>query len=133
PVRDKEIIDTELQLKDLESVEKKISKLEKSAKANDRDAKRGLEVMELYKKHLQSGKSARSISLSAEDKKFAADAFLLTEKPVLYACNVDEKSAVSGNKYVDALKEAVKDENAEVLIISAAIEAEIARFESYYD
>src|SRR5258706_16104158 len=92
PVRDKEIIDAELQLKDLESVEKKISRMEKVAKAGDRESKRGLEVMEIYKEHLQSGKSARTVPLSAEDKKFAADAFLLTEKPVLYACNVDEKS-----------------------------------------
>jgi len=133
PVRDKEIIDTELQLKDLESVEKKISRMEKVAKGGDRDSKRGLEVLEMYRKHLQSGKSARSIPLNTTDKKYAADIFLLTEKPVLYACNVDEKSAVSGNKYVDALKEAVKGENAEVLVISAAIEAEIAQFENYED
>jgi GTP-binding protein YchF len=133
PVRDKEIIDTELQLKDLESLEKKISRMEKVSKAGDRDSKRGLEVLEMYKKHLQSGKSARSITLGPEDKKFAADIFLLTEKPVLYACNVEEKSAVSGNKYVDAVKEAVKGENAEVLIISAAIEADIAQFESHDD
>ncbi|HYV95723.1 MAG TPA: redox-regulated ATPase YchF [Chitinophagales bacterium] len=133
PVRDKEIIDAELQLKDLESVEKKISRMEKVAKAGDRDSKRGLEVIEIYRKHLQSGKSARTVPLGVEDKKFAADIFLLTEKPVLYACNVDEKSAVRGNKYVDALKEVVKGENAEVLIISAAIEAEIAQFENYED
>lgn len=89
--------------------------------------------MEIYKQHLRSGKSTRSVPLSADDKKYAADAFLLTEKPVLYACNVDEKSAVSGNEYVDELKKAVTGENAEVLIISAAIEAEIAQFENYDD
>ncbi|MCY7410715.1 MAG: redox-regulated ATPase YchF [Chitinophagales bacterium] len=133
PVRDKEIIDTELQLTDLESVEKKISRLGKLIKTADKEAKRGLEVLEIYKAHLMSGKSARSAPVSNEDRKFAADIFLLTEKPVLYACNVDEKSAINGNKYVDALNEAVKDENAEVMIISAAIEAEIALLESYDD
>ena len=133
PVRDKEIIDAELQLKDLESVEKKNSRMEKIAKAGDRDSKRGLEVIEVYRKHLQSGKSARTVPVSKEDKRFAADIFLLTEKPVLYVCNVDEKSALKGNKYVDSLKDAVKDEDAEVLIISAAIEAEIAQFENYDD
>ncbi len=133
PVRDKEIIDTELQLKDLDSVEKKIAKLEKGVKTGDRDSKRGLEVMELYRQHLLSGSSARSIVLSSEDKKFAADIFLLTEKPVLYVCNVDEQSAVKGNKYVDQLRQSVSAEHAEVLIISAAIEAEIALFENYED
>jgi GTP-binding protein YchF len=102
-------------------------------KTADKEAKRGMEVLEIYKSHLLSGKSARSVPVSAEDRKFAADIFLLTEKPVLYACNVDEKSAINGNKYVDALKEAVKDENAEVMIISAAIEAEIASLDSYED
>src|SRR6185295_15327435 len=101
PVRDKEIIDAELQLKDLESVEKKISRMEKVAKAGDKDSKRGLEVVEIYRKHLQSGKSARTVPLSSADKRFAADVFLLTEKPVLYVCNVDEKSALKGNEYVD--------------------------------
>lgn len=133
PVRDKEIIDTELQLKDLESVEKKIQKVERAAKTGDKDSKRAFEVLEIYKQHLQSGKSARTAPLSDDDRKHAADIFLLTEKPVLYACNVDEQSAISGNKYVEELKKAVKDENAEVLIISAAIEADIAQLDSYED
>lgn len=133
PVRDKEIIDTELQLKDLESVEKRISRMEKEAKSGDRNLKRGLEVLGIYKQHLQSGKSARTVPVNSEEKRFASDIFLLTEKPVLYACNVDEKSAVNGNRYAEALREAVKNENAEVLIISAAIEAEIAQFENYED
>ncbi|MEO5674566.1 MAG: redox-regulated ATPase YchF, partial [Chitinophagales bacterium] len=133
PVRDKEIIDTELQLKDLESVEKKISRLQKLVKSGDRETKRGIEVMEIYKGHLQEGRSARTVPLGVDDKKFAADIFLLTDKPVLYACNVDEQSALKGNKYVDVLKEAVKGEHAEVLVISAAIESEIAQFESYHD
>lgn len=133
PVRDKEIIDTELQLKDLESVEKKISRIERAAKTGDKEMKRALEVLEIYKQHLQSGKSARTAPLKTEDKKFAADIFLLTEKPVVYVCNVDESSVIKGNNYVDELQQAVKDENAEVLLISAAIEADIAQLESYND
>ncbi len=133
PVRDKEIIDAELQLKDLESIEKKIARIERAAKSGDKELKRALEVTEIYKQHLMSGKSARSAPVSKEDRQYVADVFLLTEKPVLYACNVDEQSAVTGNKYVDQLRESVKDENAEVLIISAAIEAEIAQLDSYED
>jgi GTP-binding protein YchF len=134
PVRDKGTIDTELQLKDLESVEKKISRTEKVAKiGTDKDAKKCLEVLLVYKEHLEKGKSARSAPVSEEDKKFIADIFLLTAKPVLYVCNVDETSVVNGNKFVDALKEEVKDEKAEVLVIAAAIEAEIAQLESYDD
>lgn len=133
PVRDKEIIDTELQLKDLESVEKKMARIERAAKTGDKEHKRGLEVMEIYKNHLMEGKSARSVPVSDEDRKYAADIFLLTEKPVLYVCNVEEKSATKGNKYTAELEAAVKDENAEVLIISAAIEAEIAQLDHYAD
>jgi GTP-binding protein YchF len=125
PVRDKETIDTELQLKDLESVEKRIPKVEKQAKSGgDKDAKRTYE-------HLEQGKSARSAPLTPEDRKFVSDLHLLTEKPVMYVCNVDEASVNSGNKYVDQVKEAVKDENAEVILITAAMEAEIATLETY--
>ena len=132
PVRDKEIIDTELQLKDLETVVKKIQKVEKMAKTGgDKDAKKAFEVCTIVKTHLESGKSVRTAPISEEDKEFIADLFLLTEKPVLYVCNVDEKSVINGNKYVDQVKEAVKDENAEVLVISAQIEAEIASLDSY--
>jgi len=134
PVRDKGTIDTELQLKDLESVEKKISRTEKMAKSGgDKDAKKCMEVLQIYKEHLEKGKSARSAPVNAEDQRFIADAFLLTAKPVLYVCNVDESSVNTGNKFVDALKAEVKDENAEVLVIAAAIEAEIAQLESYDD
>ncbi len=130
PVRDKEIIDTELQLKDLEAIEKKIAKEKKQLKNGDREGKRGLEVLEIYLKHLQEGKSARSVPVADEEKKIAADAFLLTDKPVLYVCNVDEASVLTGNKHTQALMNAVKDENAQVIIISANIEAEIAILES---
>ncbi len=134
PVRDKETIDTELQLKDLDSVDKKISRMEKVAKAGtDKDAKRALEVLTIYKQHLEQGKSARNAPISDEDKRFIADIFLLTAKPVMYVCNVDEASVVNGNNLVDLLKASVKDEKAEVLVIAAAIEAEITMLESFDD
>lgn len=134
PVRDKETIDTELQLKDLESVEKKISRVEKAAKAGqDKEAKKCLDVLQVYKGTLEQGKSARSAPVAPEDQRFIADIFLLTAKPILYVCNVDQNSVNTGNKYVDQLKAAVKDENAEVLVIAAAIEAEIAQLDSFED
>lgn len=134
PIRDKEIIDTELQLKDLESVEKKVQRIEKLAKTGDRELQHGLEVLQGLKAHLEKGLSARSYNVSDDDKeKFLADIFLLTAKPVIYVCNVDEKAVVTGNKYTDRVLEAVKDEAAEVLFISAAIEADIAALEAYED
>jgi len=132
PIRDKEIIDTELQLKDLEAVSKKIQKVEKMAKTGgDKDAKKAYEVCNVVKAHLESGKSVRTAPISEEDRVFIEDLFLLTEKPVVYVCNVDENSVTNGNAYVDRVKEAVKEENAQVLIISAKIESEIAELESY--
>lgn len=134
PTRDKEIIDTELQLKDLESIEKRIRQIEKVAKSGDRELLHGLEVIQGLKAHLEKGLSARSYKMSDEDKeKFVADLFLLTAKPVIYVCNVDEKSVITGNRYTDKVLEAVKDEAAEVLFISAAIEADIAALEDYED
>ena len=132
PVRDKEIIDTELQLKDLETVEAKLKRVEKQAKTgNDKDAKKAYDVLLNLKELLEQGKSARSASLSEADLIHVADCCLLTIKPVLYVCNVDEAAVKTGNKYVDAVKEAVKAENAEVLIITAQMEAEIASLETY--
>jgi len=134
PVRDKETIDTELQLKDLDSVDKKISRMEKVAKAgSDKDAKKALEVLAVYKNHLEQGKSARSADVSLDDQRFIADIFLLTAKPVMYVCNVDEAAVINGNVLVDQLKESIKGENAEVLVIAAAIEAEITMLESFDD
>lgn len=134
PVRDKETIDTELQLKDLESVEKKIARTEKVAKAGgDKDAAKCLEILKVFKQHLEQGKPARSTPVAEDDFRFIADIFLLTAKPVLYVCNVDEGSVVKGNQYVDQLKESVKDEKAEVLVIAAAIEAEITQLDSFED
>ena len=132
PVRDKEIIDIELQLKDLETVEARISKWEKVAKHGiDNTAKKIVEISQRYRDALIQGKSARTVELNAEEKKLTHDFFLLTNKPVLYACNVDEASAKNGNNYVEMVKEAIKDENAEILIIAAAIESDIAELESY--
>src|SRR5438067_1597273 len=124
PIRDKETIDLELELKDLESVDRKISRIEKMAKiGTDKESKKALETLLIYKSHLEAGKPARTAPVSEEDTKHVYDIFLLTAKPVLYVCNVDEKSVIKGNKYVDQLKELVKDEKAEVLVIAAAIEA----------
>jgi GTP-binding protein YchF len=133
PVADKEIIDIELQLKDLESVEKKISKVERSAKSGDAKAKKELAVLQTYQQTLQAGKNARTIEATAEDKKAIEDLMLLTDKPVIYVANVDEASVLSGNKYVNQLKELVRDEGAEVVMVSAAIEAQIAELESEDD
>ncbi len=130
PIRDKEIIDTELQLKDLDTVIKRIQKVEKMAK-NDKDAKKTFDVLSVVKTHLESGSSVRSAPLSTEDFDHIADLGLLTQKPVMYVCNVDEESVTTGNAYTEQVKEAVKDDKAEVLIISAKIESEIAELESY--
>jgi GTP-binding protein YchF len=132
PVRDKEIIDIELQLKDLETVEARISKWEKIAKhGTDKNAKKIVEISQQYRDALLQGKSARTVELSTEDKKLTNDFFLLTNKPVLYVCNVDEGSAKSGNQYVEELRKAIADEKAELLVIAAATEADIAELESY--
>lgn len=133
PVRDKEIIDIELQLKDLETVENRIKRVEKQARVGgDKQAKIEYEVLMRYKEALESGKSARTVVFDTIDEVQAAkNLFLLTSKPVLYVCNVDDTSAAKGNKYVDAVREAIKDENAELLIISAQTESDIAELESY--
>jgi GTP-binding protein YchF len=133
PIRDKEIIDIELQLKDLETVEKVLQKSARAAKTGtDKEAKKEFEVLSIYHKCLSEQKSARTVVISDEDKEHIKDLHLLTIKPVLYVCNVDQ-SSLKGNKYTDAVKAAVKDENAEVIIIDAGIEAEIAQLESFED
>ena len=133
PVRDMEIVDLELQIKDLESVEKKLIKLEKSAKNGDKDAKHGVEVLNIYKDHLESFKSARSAPVSKDDKRFIEDIFLLSDKPVMFVCNVDENAAVSGNQYSAAFLNALKDEEHEILVVAGKLEAEIAELESAED
>lgn len=133
PVRDKEIIDMELQLKDLETVENRLSKLQKQAQSGgDKHARRACDILLRYREALMAGKSARTVQLdNVEDEKIAKEFFLLTAKPVMYVCNVDESSASTGNRYVDMVKDAVKDENAELLVIAAKIESEIAELDSY--
>ncbi len=132
PVRDKEIIDIELQLKDLETIESRISKVQKQAQTGgDKQAKAVYDIYIQYRDALLQGKSARTVKLDPLDKKLVKDLYLLTDKPVMYVCNVDEASAVNGNAYVDALRESVKDEGAEILIVAAATEADIAELETY--
>ncbi len=134
PVRDKEVVDTELQIKDLETVEARLAKSLKQANTGgDKEAKKLAELLKRYKAALEQGKSCRSVELSEEEKSLANELFLLTNKPVMYVCNVDDSSAVNGNKYVDAVREAVAEENAEILIISAKTESEIAEMESFED
>lgn len=133
PIRDKEIIDAELQLKDLETLEARISKVEKQAKTGgDKEAKLAFEVYSKIREALLRGESARTVYFDTKDeRKLAQSLFLLTSKPVMYVCNVDEASAVDGNLYVDAVREAVKNENSQILVVAAKIESEIAEFETY--
>lgn len=132
PVRDKEIIDTELQLKDLESVDGKIKKFEKQAKTGtDKEAVKTFNTLQKVKNVLESGQSARAANLEDNELPYVADLHLLTIKPVLYVCNVDEGSAKTGNAHVEAVREAVKNENAEIMVITAQMESEIASLETY--
>ena len=134
PVRDKEVVDTELQIKDLETVESRLGKADKAGKAGDKDARKLAALLTRYRDALLQGKSCRSVALlNEEEETIARDLFLLTNKPVMYVCNVDDASAVNGNKYVDAVREAVRDEDAEILIISAKTESDIAEMEDYED
>lgn len=133
PVRDKEIIDLELISRDLETLEKKIQRLEKVAKSGDKDAKSGIEVISKLKDYMEGGESARTYTMDEKEKKYIDDCFLLTDKPVLYVCNVDESSAAKGNKYVEELRKIVEEEDAGFLIIAAQAEAEISELEDQQD
>jgi len=133
PVRDKETIDLELQVKDMESIEKKINKVEKLIKTGDKRAKSELEILNIYKEHIGNFQPARTAAVNEKDKVFVADLALLTAKPVIYVCNVDEASLSKGNKYVNDFIESVKDENSEVLIIAAGLESEIAELDNEDD
>jgi GTP-binding protein YchF len=126
PIRDKEIIDTELQIKDLESIDARLSKL---SRASDTASKKLVEVLKAFKSHLESGQNARTAPVEDVDKEAVKELQLLTAKPVMYVCNVDESSVINGNEYTKRVEEAVKDENAEILIICAKIESEIAELE----
>ena len=131
PIRDKETIDIELQLKDLETVEKRLEKVTRAAKAGDKKSAKEMELLNRIKETLQTGLSARSLQVNEEEKELLDSFQLLTAKPVLYVCNVDEKSAKNGNAYVEKVKEVVKDEDAEVIVLAVATEADITELESY--
>lgn len=134
PIRDKEIIDMELQIKDLESIDTRMQKIQKQAAAGDKQAKTVFSVLEAFRKALLEGKSARTVTFdSKEEQKIAAEQFLLTSKPVLYVCNVNESSAKTGNKYVDMVRQSIQDEDAGLLVIAAKTESEIAELDSYED
>ncbi len=131
PVSDKEIIDIELQLKDLETIEKRITSIARMLKSGDKEVVKENEVAHRIKEGLEQGKSVRAIDFDEKEREIVERFQLITSKPVLYLCNVDEGSVKSGNEYVERVKEAVKDENAEVLVIGAKIEADIAELETY--
>ncbi len=131
PVRDKEIIDIELQLKDLESVEKKITSISRIIKSGDKDALKENELALKIKEALEQSISVRALDFSDEEEEIVRQFNLITSKPVMYVCNVDEASVINGNQYVSQVKEAVAAENAEVLVIGAKIEADITELETY--
>lgn len=132
PVRDKEVIDTELQLKDLETVENKLKSLVRAAKSGDKAIVKQVELLNELKAKLEEGKSAREIQPEGEEiEKFYKGLQLLTAKPILYVCNVDEASAKDGNAYVEKVREAVKNEDAEILVLAVAVEADISELETY--
>ena len=134
PVRDKEIIDTELQLKDLDTIDSRLGKEQKAAAAGNKDSKVAVEVLTRYKEVLERGQNARVVSFdNKEQQKVAHDLFLLTAKPVLYVCNVDETAAKTGNDYSAKIEKIAQEENAEVLIIAAKTEEDIAELETYED
>jgi len=132
PVRDKETVDFELQLKDLETVDKKLDKVRRAANTGDKLAIRELAILEKIKKNLESAVSVRAIDFTAEERReFVSALQLITDKPVLYVCNVDEKSAKTGNTYVEQVKEAIKNENAGILVLAVATEADITELGDY--
>ncbi|MCK5068133.1 MAG: redox-regulated ATPase YchF [Bacteroidales bacterium] len=133
PVRDIETINLELQVKDLESVEKKMERLAKIAKTGDKDAKRGIEVLEQYKAHLEDFQNARTLEVSEADRKHVEDLFLLTSKPVMFVCNVEDEAAINGNEYVNQVKEYLAEEGEEILVLAARLESEIAELEDEED
>lgn len=130
PVRDIETIDLELQVKDLESITKKIARLEKLIKVGDKDAKASIEILKIYQEHLENMQNARTAPVSEEDRKHVAELSLLTEKPVMFVCNIDENSIAEGNKHVESVKEYLKDQNVKILTVAAKLESEIAELET---
>ena len=133
PVRDIEIVDFELQVKDLEQINKKMLKVEKAVKAGEKTAKHDYEVLQKYKAHLENFQNVRTMETTPEEKAVVSDMMLLTEKPMMFVCNVNDSDAVNGNAYVDSVREYLKDKDAEMLVIAAKIEAEIAELDSEED
>ncbi len=133
PVRDREIVELELQIRDLDLVERKIQRLEKLVKTGDKDAKKAIEVLNVYKNHFEEFKNARTAPVSEEDRKYIEDIYLLTAKPVIYVCNVDENSAINGNDYSKEFINNLEEKDTEVLIIAGALEADIADLEDEED
>lgn len=132
PIRDKETIDIELQLKDLETVDKKLEKVKRAAKTGNKDAQKEEAVLLRIKQGLETGTSIRALEISKEDRaEFVKPLQFITDKPVMYVCNVDEEAAVSGNTYVDQVRAAVANENAEVIFLAVGTEADITELESY--
>ena len=132
PIRDKETIDMELQLKDLETVDKKLEKVKRAAKTGNKEAQKEEAVLLKLKSSLEAGVSIRAVELSKDDREeFVTPLQFITDKPVLYVCNVDEGSAVAGNKYVDLVKDNVKNENAEVIVLAVSTEADITELETF--
>ena len=129
PIEDKEVIDTELQLKDLESVDKRIQRVEKIAKSGDKEAKAEYEVLVQFKSHLESGQNARTLEMDKEHRSWIKGLQLLTDKPIIYVANVEEESVNSGNEYSKQLQENIAAEDAQMIIVSAGLEAQIAEFE----
>jgi hypothetical protein len=133
PIRDKEVIDTELQLKDLESVDKKLDKAKKLTKSNDKEILKSIDVLQIYKSHLERGENIRTAVVAEGEERFIEDLQLLTAKPVIYVCNVKEGDVNTGNAWVEQVRDSVANEKAEVIIISAAIESDIAQLETEED
>lgn len=133
PIRDLEIVDFELQVRDLDLVERKIKRMEKLIKSGDKDAKKGKEILIKYKDHFENFENARSIDLKEEEKIYIKDLLLLTDKPVIYVCNVDDSSAISGNKYSDMVKEKLANDTCEIVIIAGKLEEEIAELDDADD
>ena len=129
PIEDKEVIDTELQLKDLESIDKRIERVQKIAKSGDKDAKAEFDVLQKFKSHLESGQNARSLEMDKEHRAWIKPLQLLTDKPIIYVANVDEESVNSGNEWSKKLEENIKNEDAQLILVSAGLEAQIAELD----
>jgi ribosome-binding ATPase len=129
PVRDLEIVDLELQIKDLEMVDRKIGRVEKIAKSGDRESKKVLEILAKYKAHFENFENARTLEITDSERALVFDLYLLTEKPVVYVCNVEDASATSGNSYVEKVRKALKGKGAEIIVIAGALEADIAELD----